>query len=222
MARADDEVLSGLFFMLGIIHRDRRNDELLEEWIDRLMPGVITLELSPYGLAFRQAMNKVYRKKIDDILCDLRSEGYPCSPGDMDDFYAYVDIPREFAIADDYCRRSGARLYPVDMDLFSCMKLQGIDELINRENIERNLAGKTPGSAGTEKVLAKLYFRSGVTAFPYTDEMALRDRFMCRGIGLLTKRFSGERFLHIAGWQHLKDPLGLYAQFYPVKIFPYD
>ena len=208
--------------MLGIIHRDRRNDELLGKWIDALTPEVITLELSPYGLAFRQAMGKAYRKKIDDIVRSLEGEGHPCSPGDVDDLYAYVDIPREFTVADEYCRRSGARLYPVEMDLFSWMKLRGIDELISRDNVEKNLAFAAPEGRGTENVLASLYFRSGVAAFSYTDEMALRDGFMCRGIGVLAKRFSGKRFLHIAGWRHLTDPLGLYARFHPVKIFPYD
>ncbi len=222
MARADDEVPPPSFYMLGIIHRDRRNDEVLGRWIDALVPEVITLELSPYGLHFRQAMGEVYRKRIDDIVHSLRSEGYPCSPGDVDDLYAYVDIPREFMIADDYCRRKGACLHPVDMDLFSWTKLRRIDELISRENVEKNLAFGAREGRGTENVLAGLYFRSGVAAFSYTDEMALRDRFMCRGIGLLAKRFSGKRFLHIAGWRHLTDPLALYAQFHPVKIFPYD
>lgn len=207
--------------MLGIIHRDRRNDEVLGKWIDSLMPEVITLELSPYGLAFRRANAGAYRKRIEDAVWALRSEGHPCLPGDVDDLYAYVDIPREFAVAEEYCGRSGAHLHPVDMDLFSWMKLREIDELTSRENIEKLLDGKNPGG-GTEKVLANLYFRSGVTAFSYTDEMVMRDRFMCNGIGLLAKRFSGARFLHIAGWRHLTDPLGLYARFHPMKIFPYD
>lgn len=222
MARAHDEVPGGSFFMLGIIHRDKRNEELLGKWIEALVPGVVTLELSPYGLAFRREMGEVYRKKIDDALYALRSEGYACQPGDFEDLYAYVDIPREFAIADNYCRCNDACLYPVDMDLFSYTRLRAMDELTSRENIEKRVSGKAPERGGMEAVLADLYFRSGVTAFSYTDEMALRDRFMCRGIGLLMKRFRGRRFLHIAGWQHLKDPLALYAKFHPVKIFPYD
>ena len=149
-------------------------------------------------------------------------EGHACLPGDLDDFYSYVEVPREFEIASDYCARSDACVYPVDMDLFSYMKLREIDELISAENIGKSLSQKTQNRASLEKVLAGLYFGSSVTAFSYTDEMALRDRFMCRGIGLLMKRFSDKRFLHIAGWQHLKDPLDLYAQFHPVKIYPYD
>jgi len=208
--------------MLGIIHRDRRNDELLEKWIESLRPQVITLELSPYGLAFRRSMGEAYRRKIDDICLSLRLEGHACLPGDLDDFYSYVEVPREFEIASDYCTRTDACLYPVDMDLFSYMKLRELDELISVENIGKSLSQKTQNRGSMERVLAGLYFGSSVTAFSYTDEMALRDRFMCRRISLLMKRFSDKRFLHIAGWQHLKDPLDVYAQFNPVKIYPYD
>jgi len=222
MARAVDRTFSGEFFMLGIIHRNRRNDQLLEEWIGKLRPEVITLELSPYGLAFRRSMGEAYRRKIDDIYNSLRLEGHTCPPSQLDDLYSYVEVPREYKIAGDYCRRNGACLYPVDMDLFSFMKLREIDELISRENIRKCLSENAQRGGSVEEVLAGLYFRSGVTAFSYSDEMALRDRFMCHGIGLLMKRLCDKRFLHIAGWQHLKDPLDLYAQFHPVKIFPYD
>lgn len=222
MAHAVDQFFPGKFFMLGIIHRDRRNDRLLEEWIGKLKPEVITLELSPYGLAFRRSLGGVYRRKIDDICDGLRLEGHTCVSSELEDLYSYVEIPREYEIAGDYCRRTNACLYPVDMDLFSFMKLREIDELISRENIRKNLSEKERSGGSTEEVLAGLYFRSGVTAFSYSEEMVLRDRFMCHGIGLLMKRLCDKRFLHIAGWQHLKDPLNLYAQFQPVKIFPYD
>jgi len=222
MARAVDQFSPGKFFMLGIIHRDRRNDRLLGEWIEKLRPEVITLELSPYGLAFRRSLGGVYRRKIDDICDGLRLEGHACLSPELEDLYSYVEIPREYEIAGDYCRRTNACVYPVDMDLFSFMKLRQIDELISRENIRKNLSEKERRGGSAQEVLAGLYFRSGVTAFSYSEEMMLRDRFMCHGIGLLRKRFCEKRFLHIAGWQHLKDPLNLYAQFQPVKIFPYD
>ena len=77
-------------------------------------------------------------------------------------------------------------------------------------------------SAPVERVLADLYFHKGVTAFSYSEEMAMRDKFMCHKISILRKRHKNGRFLHIAGWQHLRDPLSLYGPFQPVKIFPYD
>ncbi len=208
--------------MLGIIHRTGETMSSSQNGSMCWHPKSSRWSCPPTAFAFRQAMGKVYRKRIDESFAPCGAKVIAVRPGDVDDLYAYVDVPREFAIADGYCRRSGASLYPVDMDFFSWTKLRGIDELTSPENVEKSLTFRDRPGRTTENVLASLYFRSGVTAFSYTDEMALRDGYMCRGIGVLAKRFSGKRFLHIAGWRHLVDPLGLYARFQPVKIFPYD
>lgn len=208
--------------MLGIIHRDARNDAVIEKWMDDVKPGVVTLELSPYGLAFRQERGREYAARIDDILLKLRSEGYPCRRDDLRYFYSYVCVPREYTAARDYCLENKADLHLVDAGLFSYMKLRKIDELISEENIRKNLIGDTGGVSAAEGVLARLYFESGVSVFRYTDEMAFRDRFMSRRIAGLMERSRGKRFLHITGWRHLEDPMGLYAHLSPVKIYPYD
>lgn len=222
MARIEDGFSDNRFFMLGIIHGDARNDTVVKKWMDDVRPDVITLELSPYGLAFRQEKGRAYMKRIDAICRKLQSEGYSCTSDDLRSFYSYVSVPREFEIARDYCAVNGSDLYLVDMGLFSYMKLKKIDELISEENIRKNLIEDSGGRPNGQKVLAGLYFRSGVSAFQYTDEMALRDRFMSRRITVLMRRFIGKRILHITGWQHLKDPLDLYAPLSPVKIYPYD
>lgn len=222
MAHACDGYSENGFFMLGIIHRDARNDTIIEKWMDDVKPGVVTLELSSYGLAFRQERGSEYAARIDDIFLKLCSEGYPCRRDDLRYFYSYVGVPREYVVARDYCLENRADLHLVDAGLFSYMKLRKIDELISEENIRKNLVEDTCGMSAAENVLARLYFGSGVSAFRYTDEMAFRDRFMSRRIARLMKRSRGKRFLHIAGWRHLKDPLGLYAPLSPVKIFPYD
>jgi len=222
MARVYDESPQSTFFMLGIIHRDARNDTVIEEWIKGLKPAVVTLELSSYGLVFRQEKGREYHRRIDDICRVLRSEGCPCPPDDLSYFYSYVNVPREFEIASAYCRENKAHLYLVDVGLFSYAKLRKIDELICEENIRKSLLEDKKGQGAAEKVLAGLFFGSGVTAFQYTNEMAFRDRFMCGRIGTLMKHSSGERLLHITGWQHLKDPLGIYSRLGPVKIYPYD
>lgn len=222
MDQVTDESSLETFYMLGIIHRDSRNETVIGKWMDRIRPDVITMELSSYGLAFRRDKGAEYSRKIDDILSTLRSEGYPCLPGDTCDLYSYVNIPREYKIADDYSRRNGCSLYMVDMDLFSSVKLQRIEDLISEENIRKMLSEEAGNRGSRERVFAGLYFGSGVTAFSYTDEMMLRDSFICRRIDILMKHFGDKRFLHVAGWRHLKDPLGLYSRFQPVKIYPYD
>lgn len=217
MARADNEY-SGDFFMLGIIHRDERNPDILRTWLTKIQPDVVTVEISRYSLDFRRSAGNMYRERLSGICgCrDMRQYGRT-----IDELYSFIDMPLEFAVADEYCRQNDIDVYPVDMDLFSLLKLRKVDELIDRENIMKNLSGdKKP--VMSESMLADLYFRRGVAAFSYDEEMAIRDNFMCHKIGILRKRFKNKRFLHIAGWQHLRDPLSFYAVFHPVKIFPYD
>ena len=210
------------FFMLGIIHQDSRNDEVISNWLENVRPGVVTLELSPYGLAFRREKGRQYLGRLAEISVGLRMEGYECSPSDLASFCSYVSFPREFVVAFEYCGKNQGHLYPIDMDFFSYMKLRKIDELICAENIEKSLSGRQESAASTQRVLADIFFESGVVAFSYDEEMALRDSFMCNRISTLMKRFSDKRFLHITGWQHLPDPYDFYARFKPVKIYPYD
>lgn len=208
--------------MLGIIHRDVRNPESLRKWLEKLRPDVITCEISRYSLDFRRATEEMYRKRLDDICASLSPQWSGPADPRLEDLYSFIGIPAEFIMADEYCRRNNSDLYPVDMDLFSFLKLRKIDELIDSQNIQKSLTDSHAGSGTAEQVLADLYFYKGVTAFSYDEEMAMRDSFMCHKIGILRRRYQSQRFVHIAGWQHLEDPLSLYEPFQPVKIFLYD
>lgn len=213
---------SGDFFMLGVIHRDERNREILNQWLEKLRPDVITLEISQYSLDFRKITGPMYREKLDGTCSWLSSKGLARTNVRLESLYSFLDMPAEFAIADEYRTRNNIDVYPIDMDFFSFLKLRWVDELINEKNVQESLAETHERLGPQERVLAELYFHKGVVAFLYDEEMAMRDRYMCRKIDILRKRHRAGRFLHIAGWQHLRDPLSLYDPFRPVKIFPYD
>ena len=221
MARAVPEY-SGNFYILGVIHRDRRNPDIIRQWLEKLRPDVITVEVSRYSLDFRRSAGKMYREKLDGICSCLSAEGYGRANPCFEDLYAFLEMPPEFTAADDYRRRNHAFIYPVDMDFFSFLKLRSVGDLIDGENLRKALAGGSTNIGAVERVLADLYFQKGVAAFSYDEEMAVRDRFICHKIGILRKRHGDARFLHIAGWRHLRDPLSLYSPFEPVKIFAYD
>ncbi len=127
----------------------------------------------------------------------------------------------EFTAASEYCDRRGARLFLVDMDRFSSVNLEPMDELIAKENL-RMLLGSDQCRGSRQKAMARLFLEKGIKTFPYTEEMRLRDRHMSRKIGRLVKRHAPSRLVHICGWQHLCDPFGLYAALYPKKAFIYD
>ncbi len=84
------------------------------------------------------------------------------------------------------------------------------------------LLGSDQGTMGREKAMARLFLEKGIKTFRYTEEMRLRDRHMSERIAHLVKRHAPSRPAHICGWQHLCDPLGLYAALYPKKAFIHD
>ena len=207
--------------MLGVIHGDRDGKVLLERWLDATGPDMVTLEFSHYGLAFRQALAGALRQKAREAIDELRAEGSRIEDAALDALFSYIDFPLEFTAASEYCDRRGAHLFLVDMDRFSSINLSRMDELIAKENL-RMLLESDQCKGGRQKAMARLFFEKGIKTFPYTEEMRMRDRHMSERIGHLVKRHAPSRVVHICGWQHLGDPLGLYTALCPKKAFIYD
>jgi hypothetical protein len=209
-------------YMLGVIHRDKDNGKIVDRWLNEIRPDVVTIEFSQYGLTFRKEKGRLYYEQLESVLEKMRQNREKYNEEALSFLYAFIDLPVEYEAASNYCVGSNAALYPVDMDLFSSMNLRKIDELFSEENI-RNVIGTNGEPVGdNEKAAARLYFDAGIEMTPYTEEMRIRDRYIYRKIRVLMQHHSGKRFAHIAGWQHLKDPHGVYAPLNPVKVFPYD
>jgi hypothetical protein len=136
--------------------------------------------------------------------------------------FPYINLPYEYEVASRYAEEHNASLHLIDMDDFSYLKLQKIDELFEENNIRQLLYGEAVTGGSNEKTAARLFFEKGVKVFPYTDEMYIRDKYVSNRISLLMKHHKHKKFLHICGWQHLQDPHGLYALFNPGKAFFYD
>ena len=210
-----------VFVMLGVIHGDRDGRALLDKWLESAGPDMVTLEFSHYGLNFRQALGGALRQKAGEAIDELRAEGLRIEEDALDALFSYIDFPLEFTAASEYCNRRGAHLFLVDMDRFSSVNLNRMDELIAKENL-RMLLGSDQCTRGRQKAMARLFLEKGIKTFPYTEEMRLRDRHMSERIGRLVKRHVPSRLVHICGWQHLCDPFGCYTAPYPKKAFIYD
>ncbi|MBA4389793.1 MAG: hypothetical protein C0399_02515 [Syntrophus sp. (in: bacteria)] len=210
------------FYMLGVIHRDKNNGQIVERWLNEIRPDVITIEFSQYGLIFRKEKGLMYRKQVESVLEKMRQNREAYNEEALSFLYAFIDLPGEYEAASRYCIGNSAVLYPVDIDFFSYMNLRKIDELFSEENI-RNVVGTYDGQVGSnERAMARLFFDAGIEMTPYTEEMHIRDRYISRKINVLMRYYSGKQFAHITGWQHLKDPQAVFAPLHPVKVFPYD
>jgi len=207
--------------MMGVIHGDKEGKALLDKWLESAAPDMVTLEFSRYGLNFRRSKGESLRRKALAAIDELKAEGSAIDEAALDALFSYIDLPVEFAAASEYCNRSGASLFLVDMDRFSSANLARMDKVIAKENL-RMLLGVEHSEKRRQKEMARLFFEKGIKAFAYTEEMRARDRHMSNKIGRLARRRVPARLVHICGWQHLCDPLGFYAAFCPKKAFIYD
>ena len=207
--------------MLGTIHRESSGRNALGEWLDVLRPDVITLEFSEYGLWYRKTHTENLKSKLDGVVKEMEAEGEPIDGRAVETIRSYIDLPYEYVAVSRYAGEHGIPLFLVDLDELSCLKLQGMDELLCRENLRLWFSHYEAASReeGKELALARLFFDQGVKAFPYTDEMVLRDRHIEKRVSSLMSEHQDKRFIHVCGWQHLADPHGIYASLNPAKIF---
>lgn len=208
--------------MLGVIHRDEEGPFLLNEWLDRIRPDIITLELSHYGIRFRRELGEAYKERVVRIAANRKERGESCNGEALASLLSYVNIPYEYDRASAYATEHKIPLYLIDMDFFSYMKLRTIEDLVSDENIEIMLADMGGTNGHQEMAAARLYFEKGIKVAQYDREMYIRDRYMSTKIQDLMNGFKGKKFLHVCGWQHLHDPSSLYAQFNPIKVFSHD
>jgi hypothetical protein len=221
MKEAHQRRKEAVFYMMGVIHGDKEGKALLDGWLESAAPDMVTLEFSRYGLNFRRSKGERLRRKARSAIDELKAEGSTIDESARDALFSYIDLPVEFAAASEYCNRSGAGLFLVDMDRFSSANLARMDEVISKENLRMLLSFEHSGKR-RQKAIALLFFEKGIKAFAYTEEMRERDRHMSNKIGRLARRRAPSRLVHICGWQHICDPFGLYAAFSPKKAFIYD
>jgi hypothetical protein len=185
------------FVMLGLIHRDHEGPALLRGWLEAIDPAVITVEFTRHGLDFRRVA------------------------GHGDGRSLFMDIPFEYEVSEAFARQRAVPIYCIDMDLFSHVRLREVVRTTGQRpepvSVEEHV-----GSGGAGKALARLCLQKGVAVPAYTDEMLIRDRYMARKIEVLMRYHGGRRLLHICGWQHLRDPYGVYDRLKPEKVSIYD
>ena len=90
------------FFMLGVIHRDENGPALLKDWLARIKPDVVTLELSHYGIRFRRELGEQYKRRVGEIVTQLNENGQKYNEEALASLFAYVNTPYEFDVVSAY------------------------------------------------------------------------------------------------------------------------
>jgi len=211
--------------LVGTVHRDQHGHQHLSTLLEQLQPHLLTLEMSPYALHYRQTRGRQQLLRLERILERLAAEtGRPvqelktCQA--IRDIFKLLALPYEYCAARDFADRRGCRLELVDVAEVSALKLKRVETgLITYHNLKvlialpEQEASQCQESYGTAQTLllndpaasicaAFLRQRRG------TEGVGPRDRAMAEQIRRLLQGGSGH-LVHVGGWVHLlTDPLG--------------
>jgi hypothetical protein len=205
--------------LLGTIHRDPQGLMRLVQALKGLMPHVITLEFSTYGLRYRlrkkSSLNHCLLKGLHELrgtdglrLVALKKLLRTTGIGGI---RALLDLPFEYKGASFYSHRCDTPLYCVDISSYSRQLLGKIDELLSPENLKKVIAFETTSLEETvtrEYEQAKRLLLNGRQSpwkhlIPADEVREKRERVMASRIRKIAAIYAECHIVHIGGWQHL-------------------
>jgi len=211
--------------LVGTVHRDPRGHQNLSTLLEQLQPDLLTLEMSPYALHYRQNRGRPLLLRLERLLERLAAEtGRPvqelktCQA--VRDIFRLLTLPYEYCAARNYADRHGCRLELVDVAEISALKLQRVETgLITYHNLKvlialpEEEASQRQESYGTAQDLLLNNPAASVSAAFLrqrrgAEGVGPRDRAMAEQISRLLQAGS-VHLVHVGGWVHLlTDPLG--------------
>ncbi len=213
--------------LVGTIHRDPSGLPRLMEALERESPDIITLEMSEYGVGFRERNGPRLKEKVLNIIqglhekkCQKQREKLnkpqnPFENGAIQAILLTLELPFEFRAVKAYCERTRTPFRCIDLSKYSRKKLKTLQkEMITEENL-RKILSFAPKDLHEElrkqRILARRLTPQDadqllIEAFPngkIGDGMVHRDRYMSLRIKKLLR--SQGKILHVGGWEHLLD-----------------
>jgi hypothetical protein len=213
--------------LVGTIHRDPNGLPRLMETLERHAPDIITLEMSEYGVAFRERTAPRLKGKLLEILKGLhekwgqkqdRKPDRPQNPlkiGAIRAILLTLELPFEFRAVRAYCERKQISFRCIDLSKYSRAKLKMLqEELITEDNV-RSILTLTPmdphGEFRNHRLVAKRLISQNADQIligaylsgKIGDGTAHRDRYMSLRIKEILRNY--KKTLHVGGWEHLLD-----------------
>ena len=216
--------------LVGTIHHDPKGLPRLMGILERESPEIVTLEMSEYGVSFRERHGPRLRERVFHILQDLREESTnqhmeeikgsrtSLEIGAIQAILLTLELPFEFEAVRAYCSRNRIPFRCIDLSNYSRDKLKRLEEeMINEENMRKIVAFSpmdTHEKLRKERLLVRRLLSEGadhllIKAFldgGNEDGMVLRDRYMSYRIREVLR--TGGKVLHVGGWEHLLDDPG--------------
>ena len=212
--------------LIGTVHRDPQGLQRLSALLERLQPNLLTLEMSPYALQYRQARGPTQLLRLERVLEQLATEtGH--SLLELRSCQAVVDIqnllalPYEYRAARHYVDQHDCRLALIDMTEVSTRKLKRVESgLITYRNLKILTAlpevdaAQRQESYSTAQALLLNTSEAAVRSAYLQQRRGLegigpRDQHMAEQIRRLMHDDTCRHLVHVGGWVHLlEDPLG--------------
>jgi hypothetical protein len=206
--------------LVGTFHRDPEGRKKLASLLERLQPDALTLEVSPYAVAFRLRRGPLLLGRLATILDRLAVENGRdatelASHPETSAIRALLALPFEYLAAAEYTAAAGIPFSLIDSSLVSARKLRRVErELITPGNlgilwtlpaappvkespaVARRMVLGDPGEAVRQAFLAG---RRG------TEGVGPRDRHLGREIRRRLENLPGGHLVHVGGWVHLVE-----------------
>lgn len=195
--------------LVGVIHRDPEGEERLIGLLEELGPDGLSVELSPWGLLWRERKAKALKEKLDWLLTFFPQEVH------THPHVAFIKetlrLPYEYTGAVAYASPRGVPVHLVDLNWISRNELPLLEnEILTLGNISLLVqAPKFPLIAAeyrkaVECLSGRSTLREAGLRPPWTDQVGLiRERFMACRVRRLSTYYG--KHVHIGGWVHLVE-----------------
>jgi hypothetical protein len=208
--------------LIGTVHRDPHGRQRLTSLLEQLQPDLLTLEMSPFALHYRQTRARPQRLRLERILERLADEtGRPLQEllglQVIRDIDHLLDLPYEYQAARAFADGSGNPLVLIDDSNISSRKLKRVEaELISYRNLQTLIAlpavesPPQPESYATAQNLlqgnlAPSIRRAFLNQRRGEEEVGPRDQAMAEQLRKLRDQDYSRQLVHIGGWVHLLD-----------------
>jgi hypothetical protein len=206
--------------LIGAVHRDPHGAFKLGKLLDQERPVALAVEVSPYGLFYRQRnsrhLQRLLLRRVKRLARKLKVSWR--NWGQISAIEIQLAVPFEYRMAQKYCRDTGAALACIDSSLWSKEWIhEHWHRLLSSENLEI-LLKCSPVTLAEEvereyKTAAHLFNKQehSLTAAFTRDWCAdavwqQRERELAKTLEETYARVREGRVAYVGGWQHLLRP----------------
>ena len=216
----ETEILAKELLLIGGVHRDPYGAVKLGRLLAAERPVALAVEVSPYGLFFRQRNSRYLRRRLVRRVKRLagKLEVSWRDWGQINAIEIQLALPFEYRMARKYCRDTGAALACIDSSLWSkgwinehwrrLLSSENLEVLLKcspatlAEEVEREYKMAAHLLKKQEQVLASAFMRVW-SADPLWQQ---REMELAQALEEAYTGVQEGRVAYVGGWQHLLRP----------------